>query len=283
LEKLASLWKSLITNNPMMAEVGRFRKRYLTFSGPTTTINGGLGLILILYGVFAISCVYNRGDTEPIGLLHIFLVFSLFTIPLLLHATIAGERERRSWDMLLVAPITPAQIIVGKFVAATLGVSTAFGIFMIPVVIDAIYYEQTNWVSLFFGSIIVLLQVASVTALTILVSSRVKRPLTALGVVLATVMIYFMFAPIVIGNFSGFLGTTMITALSPFGMIVSLSNYGRNEPDYSNYVGINPYFIVTVNIVFEIFLTAVLLIWAIKTLVYADNEVKFLPKNKKHA
>ena len=54
-------------------------------------INGGIGIVLVLYGLFAIICVYYRGDIEPILLLMLFIGIMLFAIPLLLHGSISGE------------------------------------------------------------------------------------------------------------------------------------------------------------------------------------------------
>jgi ABC-type transport system involved in multi-copper enzyme maturation permease subunit len=274
-------WKHLVTENPMTAEIGRFRRRYFSFHGPSTAVNGGLGILLVGYAIFAYFCIHYRGDIEPTGTLYIYLVFALFTVPLLLHATISGERERRSWDMLLVAPLTHGQIIFGKFIGAFLGLLFTFGIFLVPVLLCAVFYEGLIWGNFLSALAIVIGQVSSVIALTILISARVKRPLTALGVTLGVIVIYFLFLPSIIAAMSGPFSNTMLVSTSPFGLISLLSNPYYRENGYAR--GLDNSLLVVTNVIFETILTAVLLGWAVKTLVYADNEVKFLPKTKNNA
>jgi Cu-processing system permease protein len=287
--KFSALWRDLFAENPMMAEIGRFRRRYLTFGGPSTQVNGGLGILLIGYAIFSIFCIANRGDVNPITVLPIFLIFGLFAVPLLLHATISGERERRSWDMLMVAPLTHAQIVVGKFVGAFLGVSLAFGVFLIPVVLTALYFTKFSPAYFFACLVVILGQLATMIALTILISARVKRPLTALGVTLLVTLIYFVFMPVVMGVAAGPLAGPTLTSVSPFAVIWQADLLQSREDSYwqspsmMGVSGLEFGLMVTTFILFQLVLVVAFIAWAVKTLAFADNEVKFLPQTKKHA
>ena len=77
-EVKTSWFETLFTKNPMMAEVTRFRKRFLSVRGSSIVINGGIGIVLVLYALFAMICVYYRGDIEPISLILVFVVLMLF-------------------------------------------------------------------------------------------------------------------------------------------------------------------------------------------------------------
>ena len=250
-------------------------------------INGGIGIVLVIYALFAMICVYYRGDIDPILLLGIFTGLMLFVIPLMLHASIAGERERRSWEMLLVAPITHGQIIVGKFMGALAGLSMAFGLYLIPVLIDAVFNADTRFVNLLLGMITVLAQGASLVALTLLISSRVKRPLIALAVAIGVVMIYFFFIPGLVGTMSTFTGRVFSGMVSPFEVLHRLDpSVLRYEEDYGNGSVIqnaNLYGLVFSHLAYQLVITVALLVWATKTLVFADHEVKFINKKKRHA
>jgi ABC-type transport system involved in multi-copper enzyme maturation permease subunit len=238
-----------------------------------------------LFLFYSILCIYNRGDFEPIGQLSVYLGFALFVIPFMLHATIAGERERRSWDMLLVAPISPSQIVMGKFVAAFLALLLTFGLFLVPVMILAIYFQNMHWDNLIWGILIVISQLLSLTALTILISARVKRPLVALAVTIGVVLVFFLFAPMFLSIVDSFTSKYITSAVYPFVVISELaranqppSTYGFAGDDVSM---VNPILTSVTSIACQLFLTFALLAWAIKTLHFADNEVRFINHKKK--
>lgn len=281
-----SWWQYNISQNPMLAEVERFRRKFFSFRGPNVQANGGFGLIVVLFLFYCILCIYNRGDFEPIGQLMIFLGFALFVIPFMLHATIAGERERRSWDMLLVAPISPSQIVMGKFVAAFLGLLLAFALFLVPVVILAIYYPNMRWGLLLAGILIVSSQLLSMTALTILISARVKRPLIALAVTIGIVLVFFFFAPLFLSVIDSFLSKYIASAVYPFAVISDLARaqtLDTYSQAYDFTPNVDPILTSTTSIVSQLVLTIALLTWAIKTLHFADNEVRFINPKKKNA
>ena len=271
----------------MMAEVTRFRKRFLSFRGSSVAVNGGIGIVLVLYALFAMSCVYYRGDFDPLILIGLFVVLMLFVIPLLLHASIAGERERRSWEMLLVAPITHGQIIVGKFMGAFAGLAMAFGLYLIPVLIDALFHSESRILNIIIAVVVTMAQGASLIALTLLISSRVKRPLIALAVSIGVVMIYFFFVPGLVATLSSFTGSFFSGMVSPFEVLSRLTPNSRNyDPSlsrgYSNQ-GISVLAVVVTHLLYQFVITIAMLIWATKTLIFADHEVKFISKKKRHA
>lgn len=277
-------WTDLITQNPMMAEVTRFRKRFLSFRGSSVAVNGGIGIVLVCYALFAVGCVYYRGDLDPLILIIWFLGLMIFAIPLMLHGAIAGERERRSWDMLLVAPITHAQIVIGKFMGAMTALGMAFGLYMIPVLIDAVYSPNLKVVNLLLACITVIMQGAALVATTILISGRVKRPLIALGVSIGIVLTYYFFVPIFISSLQNFTGSFLAGFTSPFTVIQRLMMDEVERPptqagDFSIY-DLSKYTLVFSHFLYQLVLTVSILTWAMKTLIFADNEVKFIPKKK---
>jgi ABC-type transport system involved in multi-copper enzyme maturation permease subunit len=276
-------WELLFTKNPMMAEVTRFRKRFLSIRGSSVAINGGIGIVLVLYALFAMVCVYYRGDIDPIILIVFFIGLMLFVIPLLLHASISGERERRSWDMLLVAPITHSQIIAGKFMGAFAGLAMGFGLYLIPVLIDAVFYPQTRFLTLFLSILTVLAQGASLIAMTLLISSRVKRPLIALAVSIGVVVIYFIFLPGLMSSVSSFAGSFITGIISPFEVLQRLSRSGDAYGNQSVIQGLDIFAVTVGHFMYQAIITITLLVWSTKTLVFADHEVKFISKKKRHA
>ncbi len=281
-----SLWEQLVTKNPMMAEVTRFRKRFLSFRGSSVAINGGIGIVLVCYALFAMACVYYRGDLDPLLLILFFLVLMIFGVPLLLHAVIAGERERRSWDMLLVAPITHSQIVIGKFMGAMAAVLMAFGLYMVPVMVDIIFSPNIKVLSIVYACIVVIMQASSLTALTLLISSRVRRPIIALGVSLAVVLLYYAFLPALVSSMANVTGNMLTGFVHPYNVLERIRMDGVEvtyRPEGYSLYDVNTLTIVATHVIYQLVITVTLLGWAIKTLVFADNEVKFIPKSKANA
>lgn len=278
-------WRYNISQNPMLAEIERFRRKFFSFRGPNVQANGGLGLIVVLFLFYSIICIYNRGDFEPIAQLSVFLGFALFVIPFMLHATIAGERERRSWDMLLVAPISPSQIVMGKFVAAFLGLLLAFALFMFPVLILAIYYQGMHWGLLLLGVGVVISQLLALTSLTILISARVKRPLVALAVTIGAVLVVFLFIPLFLSVLDSFMGKFISNSVYPFAVLNELAKSQQPNDMYvlnGEYIrSMEPVGLAITSMLVQFVLTLALLAWAIKTLHFADNEVRFINQKKK--
>src|SRR5471030_1873350 len=111
-------WNDLIVHNPMLIEITRFRRRFLSPAAGGSVQGVLLVLALICYATIVLIVIENRQSISPIYL--IMFETGLLTVlaPMLLYNSIAGERERRSWDLLLAAPITKSHIVVGKFIGA---------------------------------------------------------------------------------------------------------------------------------------------------------------------
>ena len=143
------LWDDLVLKNPMLIEIQRFRRRFLSFSGSNTMNSAVLALCLVCYAGLVLIVLQARGNISPLVI--VMFQTGIFTIfaPGMLHGAIAGERERRSWDLLLVAPISKAQIVVGKFIGAMAALGIASVLFLFPILIAAVSYRGTNWNDLF--------------------------------------------------------------------------------------------------------------------------------------
>jgi ABC-type transport system involved in multi-copper enzyme maturation permease subunit len=272
--------------NPMLVEINRFKKRFLSFHGPSNSVNGALGVILVLFALFCAFCILNRGDLPPIPLFFTGLTAQLFLIPIMLHGTIAGERERRSWEMLMVAPITKSQIVCGKFSAAAVAFSLLAIILSIPIFVTAAFYEKTSFIRLVGAFLVMVLQGLNLISYTILISARVKRPLVALAVTIGTVFVYYIFLPLLSGLFMFSTTTYILGGLSPFSMLTLLArDPGTSYASYSSEDMGAAYtsFQFVTHFVVAIVTTVVFLIWATKTLHFADNEVKFIKNSKKNA
>ena len=285
-----TLFESLVTKNPMTVEIRRAARRYLSFSGANGSVTFSLLLGIIGYAILCLLVVNLRGSFHPKVVIGLQMFVGALVAPITLHASIAGERERRSWDMLMVAPVTHAQVVVGKLLGG-LAVQAAIGVaLLIPLLVAAVTYAGHDGVSL-YGlvrlELVALSGGAFCCAVTMLVSARVKRAFVALGVSFAVLLLLFAFFPIVIASAGAVGGSNELNDLY-FGWhpAYALFNIEASRYDYSGGGGmiradngIMGWPQTVAMLAFTVIFTA----WTIRTVAFADNEVRFLPGKKKRA
>jgi ABC-type transport system involved in multi-copper enzyme maturation permease subunit len=278
-------WDELVVHNPMLIEIQRFRRRYFSFGGSNSMNSAVLGLALVCYAGLVLIVLNADGGLSPLWL--VILQSGLFTVfaPGMLHGAIAGERERRSWDLLLVAPITKAQIVVGKFIGALAALGTAVGLFLFPVLLAAAKHSSTNWIDLVLMEALSFSFGVAVCALTLLISARVRRPFMALGVSLGTLGVTLLVLPMLVGVMvSGAGGQSMeaLYYLHPFAVMGQVATI--SERSYPRESAVIPdHFWGWPQVIIYLALAAVMVAWAANTLNFAENEVKFIPQGHRGA
>src|SRR5207302_725971 len=83
-----------------------------------------------------LTVITSRRSLSAMNMMYFQLVLLLFIGPLVLHSSIAGERERRSWDLLLIAPVTKAQLVVGKLISGLAILGAVFVLMLLPVLVS---------------------------------------------------------------------------------------------------------------------------------------------------
>jgi len=287
-----SLIQTLFTENPMMIEITRFRRKF--FGGSSNALNS---VIVVMAGIIYLGLVMlvwtYRESADP--LVVVMLQTGLFTLiaPAMLYGAIAGERERRSWDFLLVAPVTQAQIICGKFMGAASAILATAVAFLLPVTIGIVFFRPYG-MSAFSGEVTSsrgffpvlgdlfeaeMLSIAwglLVCAVTIFFSARCRRGFIALGAVLSLLIAGLIVWPILVASagFSG-LERELIYFFHPFWILAQISTGGSDLRDYqANFGWLHGFPQAFIYLGF----TIIFLVWAERTLRFADNEVKFIPR-----
>lgn len=275
---MKSTLDSLVRDNPMRIEIARFRRRFLGFGGSGMN-NAILALILLCYTGMVMMVVTLRGDLPPIALVMFQTGLFCFFGPAMLHGAIAGERERRSWDLLLVAPITKAQIVAGKFMGAAAALMIGLVAMGFPTLLAAFAYGKTSVYDLLLAEGISLSFCALVCSWTIFLSARAKRPFMALGTSIGTLALGLLVVPMLllslVGNdhFSG----EMLLYLNPFAALGVLAQEGdRGLYGSQSVIAVGLYGLP--HIFVYLGLTLTFLVYAEKTLHFPENEVKFLPQ-----
>lgn len=268
-----------VWNNPMMIEVTRFRRRYLTLEKSNAANVLGLGMLVVVV-VGAILLVLSTGGTvSPISLIYLQTALFCFTIPNAAHAAIAGEREKRSWDMLLVAPVSHAQIVAGKYLAVLVSIAVLASACGVCILFAGFTFPYTDWPKLLLAEIISITFAVLVASFTLFISARNRRAFTALGIVLGTLLLCIAILPafwaLLTSGMEAF--TEIGFYLNPFFAISQV------DRPYGSLRNGGPWVYGLPHAFLYLLLSVVLLQWASMTLTFADNEKRFLPQPQKDA
>lgn len=278
-----------ITDNPMMAEVGRFQS---VIKGKTASAMGVRAILLfaiLISGLIGYATLYGGGNTPPMVALFACLSYCCLTIPLRFYGAIAGERERRSWELLRVAPVTHLQITFGKFATAVALIFLIHAIFLPTYLLQAITYDNPMVYSMsagydrgdgfspirtIIGELFSLAISLFVAALTLFFSARSKRSFTALALTLGSLAVYLMVLPMLYATIVR--DEFLMILFHPFVALFTLMSqrdvwaYGTNMVDYNGAIAFNFFLMCAFTLIF--------LVYAAKTLHFADNLVKFSPR-----
>lgn len=294
-------WQELISQNPMLIEITRFRRRYFSLSRGTSVNAVAIVLILICYALLLLVVIQNRESISPIAVILAQTVLLTIFAPMMLYGSVAGERERRSWDLLLAAPITKAQIVAGKFIGAVSALAVAFVAIQVPVLVAAYYFDMAHSRTVFVADCMSFSFVTAVCALTILFSARVKRSLMALGATLGGLVGALIVLPAFLNvgridphmtDASFFLhpiyAINRLNDLDRYYYMLAHSSFisdatGMTGPQVGSEGPPLPPYWGWAQAATYLFLAIVLLAWAANTLNFAENEVKFLPQGHKNA
>ena len=129
-----SLWAELITENPLRGDAAREQRRFFRFSnlGP---IGRWIVLVcfILFYGwLFVIANVTASDGT--LGWSIAELVVTTIFLTGSIYGAISGEREKATWDALILTRLTPAQIIIGKFMWRVRLIGILIALFAIVIV-----------------------------------------------------------------------------------------------------------------------------------------------------
>ncbi|MBS1720283.1 MAG: hypothetical protein JST35_07545 [Armatimonadetes bacterium] len=290
---VGSKWSKLFRGNPILAAGagGSTRvKRSMTGTKSSSLLVWLACAPIIILSIPLINAA-GMARQSWVVLLMLAAVVQQFLVPAVFYSAVAGERERGSWDLLRVAPVTTHQVLVGKLLIG-LRVLLPWIIINAVVVLLCVlsqdnqrvsYYSSYSYSSLppyespspFLGLGILFSNTLAVAALTIFFSSRMKRPFSALMstyviLILINVIVPLM-ASIVAGPGPG-LGRLSIQ-IGVVGQLMELQSY--RSPEYSPiFIGGELFMVLSV-------LAAVLLAgWAATTLDFADRNVKFITKKE---
>lgn len=199
--------RHLFVGNPMFAELQRQRRAALSKSNWSGGPLGARILVISIYLYLVYLTVNNPRSAEPVAFLYILLILMFICLPATMHGVIAGDRERRSIDLLLVAPVTPGQIIIGKYmrgIALMVGLVLAIGVPCLVLILihgkqgSTFYWTDTYGAIGFLRAILLIVSTgAFLASLSVWVSTRSKSNGAALLAIVGATFFIYVVLPVV--------------------------------------------------------------------------------------
>jgi ABC-type transport system involved in multi-copper enzyme maturation permease subunit len=271
----------LFRSNPMILETRRMWRRFFRGSGSTSVNKAAMILAGLTFLIFMVSVWNSRASIPPISIVIVQTAVLLLVVPSISHGAFAGERERRSWDLLLVAPLRKSQILVGKFVACLAAIGATALFFLLPFLITMLSYSPFNLGDDLLAELVSLSFAVLLCAVSFAISARSKRAFAALGSTIGLLVFALGFLPVLILAISTGAGEMRGSLLKPHPFVILESLYARVENSDSTRLSVSPGLALGFCFIY-LLLAAALLFWTDRTLESEDGDGRFTAR-RKHA
>jgi len=300
-----SFWTMNVTHNPMRFEATRAFRRFFAFGAKTTSVKVGVAILGAIYG--ALLLLYIPFCSEVVPEAPLFLMGAILPLVAIFgfYASIAGERDKRTWDVIRVAPVRESQIVSAKFLGGACAITIVWALGIPFLVATTWLFEVRGFNGLTFNShwthfplalqnwdiaacyFCDLILALTVLAMTILASAAAKRPLNAFGLALGGALGWLFGLPVLMVSVLELFHQTGISSrwetllcmnpLFAMGEFEGQPEWG--QPVYSKIPHITSGQVLSVTMVFCVVLSLICL-WQAKRIM---NKVDRTEGAKRHA
>jgi ABC-type transport system involved in multi-copper enzyme maturation permease subunit len=195
-------FRTHVLENPMLIEALRMGRKFFGVSRLNKANAVFVWLAGVVYTLLILTTVAYRRDLSAQAILHIQTALFCFMVPAITYGAISAERERRSWELLMVAPVSKSQIILGKFLSSAL-VIIAVAALIFPILLLSFQFDRESIMSLISGEVTSIGFALSLAAIGIYFSARSNRSLTSLALVYSAMIVWLLVIPLLIVSITG--------------------------------------------------------------------------------
>lgn len=207
---MTALLRDLFTDNPMLSEGTRVGRRFLRSGGDSgKAVNFVVLGVLAFFYLWLLLAIVRMQENVVVSLLIFELVVVTLVVPASIYGAIAGERERATWEALILTRLTPAQIIAGKLFWRVVIVLAILFLLGIPLVLN--YFTGVRAISslttsasapaLLRGQTIVLFWGVFLCAWGLWVSALARRSVSAIAVIAGSLLFALLLLPLLLAIF----------------------------------------------------------------------------------
>lgn len=248
---MRNFWQEVFSENPMMVRALKPLRGLKNWKEMPSTTWVVVGLVALVYVVLVGSSLKVAEIFDSGVFLFVMLTVTILVCATVLHPSLAGEREKRTLDLLLCAPLTARQIVVGKVFKAVIPTLSVMAFCIVPSIVlaiarHAIDLNPTSANSFYplAAALCLVLTFSTgvfVAGVTLYLSSINRTTANAMIATLGALFLWFIVAPVFAGTVSAFNKEFSDFSVSyhPFYAMAKIL-----YPDTSG-VGMWPYFLIS--------------------------------------
>ncbi len=183
------------------------------FGSPMALIFVGAFLAATLFSFFWVDTFFARGIADVRPLFRWMPVLMIFLVAALTMRQWSEEQRAGTLEVLLTLPVSPIQLVVGKFLAVLILVAVALALTVfLPITVSLL--GNLDWGPVFGGYLAAILLAAAYAAIGLFVSSRTDNQIVAL---ISTVLLCGLFYLAGSGGVTDFVGESLGEILRAVG------------------------------------------------------------------
>jgi ABC-2 type transport system permease protein len=211
-------------------------KRELTgyFGSPVAYVFIVIFLLLIGFFTFNISNFFDVGQSDLKSFFQWHPWVFMFLVPAIAMRLWAEERRLGTIELVLTMPVTPAEVIIGKFLAAWLFIGVAIAL-TFPMVLTVLYLGNPDLGAIFCGYVGSLLMAGAFLAVGSMTSSLTRSQV--ISFILAVVLcLFFILAgyPPVTAVLSGWAPLWLVNLVSQLSFLTHFTSISRGVLDLAD-------------------------------------------------
>ncbi len=210
---LANTLRELLWENPMTLEATRTLRRTLRTGSntenpyATRSLNFFLGGTLCFLYLWTLFGIVRASEDISIYLVIAELFLLTLIVPCSLYGAIAVEREKQTYESLILTRLTPAQIVCGKLWWRVGLIGCVMAVFVPLIVVSYLsgrdYTPNLTASQLVWGQVQIFAWSVFLGAFSLWVSAKSKKGITALLGIVATVIAFLVMVPLLLSLFGG--------------------------------------------------------------------------------
>jgi ABC-2 type transport system permease protein len=183
------------------------------FGSPMALIFVGVFLAVTLFSFFWVDTFFARGIADVRPLFRWMPVLMILLVAALTMRQWSEEQRSGTLEILLTLPVSPAQLVWGKFLAVMTLVTVALALtIFLPITVEML--GDLDWGPVFGGYLAAILLAAAYTAIGLFVSSRTDNQIVAL---ILTALLCGMFYLVGSAGVTDFFGDAVAEILRAIG------------------------------------------------------------------
>lgn len=237
--------RRLFLTNPLLEEATRaWRKFFRVAGGPGRGVSYlVVGIIALIYLWLLAEIVVSRGDATD-GILFFQLVIVTLVMPTSVYGAISGERERTTWEALILTRLTPGQIVAGKVLWRAVTLLILMAVFLVPLLVSRLvnYSNRSSTGIFLLEELMTFTWGLGLCAYGLWVSANTRRSVTSIALIFISLLAVLALLPTLfamlapgsdMNDFGGNYLMWLVMHINSFYALVKMVEW-QHRPDYDD-------------------------------------------------